>query len=111
MSISPRIARSNAHRISPGAAAWGLDRDDVVFGGFEGDLVGQVGLGAVPQEQVPARGARAAAGEAPGAAASAVGLQRDRRRVAQHLDVAADAHAAGPAALAAGAVAQLAAAD
>jgi hypothetical protein len=43
-----------------------LDRDDVVFAGFEGDLVGEFGLGAIPQEQVAARGAGAASREAHG---------------------------------------------
>src|SRR5882757_9012684 len=100
-----------AHRISPGAAAGGLDRDDVVFAGFEGDLVGKFGLGAVTKEQVAARGAGAASRKAPGAAPAAVGLQRDGRRVAQDLHVAADPLAAGPPALAAGALTQLVAAD
>jgi hypothetical protein len=36
----------------PGAATRGLDPDDVVFAGFEGHLVGEFGLGAVPEEQV-----------------------------------------------------------
>src|SRR5882672_7602728 len=99
------MARSNSVLISPGAAAWGLDRDDVVFAGFEGDLVGQFGLGAVPQEQVAARAAGAAPGQAPRAAGPAVGLQRDGRRVAEDRDVAADAHASGPASRTARAVA------
>src|SRR5712691_9214830 len=101
---------SNRHLFAPGAAAWGLDRDDVVFAGFEGDLVGQFGLRAVPQEQVAAGRAGAAPGQAPWAAPPAIGLQRDGRRVAEDLDVAADAHAPGPAPGAAGAVAQLVAA-
>src|SRR2546421_10815296 len=95
------------HLFTPGATARGLGRDDVVVAGFEGDLVGQFGLGAVPQEQVAAGSAGAASGQAPRAAASAIGLQRDGRRVAEDLDVTAEAQAPGPAPPAAGAVAQL----
>src|SRR5438874_9414651 len=99
------------HLFTPGTTARGLDRDDVVVAGFEGDLVGQFGLGAVPQEQVAAGSAGAASGQAPRAAASAIGLQRDGRRVAEDLDVTADAHAPGPAPRAAGALTQLVAGD
>jgi hypothetical protein len=35
-----------------------LDRDYVLFAEFEGDLVGQFGLGAVPDRHVAAGGAR-----------------------------------------------------
>src|SRR2546430_6528387 len=107
LDVSPVYPRSHIQRGPPAASAGGLDRDDVASADVEGDLVGRPGLRAVPDEEIAARRPGPSAGEAPRAPGTPVGLEGNGRRVTEDLDVAADPHAAAPAAGAAGALPEL----